>query len=283
MSDWGTPPGLVDSETRSDSPSNDMRTAQLERQRKLREQAEKKKRRHQLGKIERNEVTSARKRDGKTPLVSTSVDPSEPVSRYAYDNPEAYNDGPSETVDKTTSVKVVNVAPQTETLDISDSSLSDNESSNHSLPAPAKSQSLNSIRSNRTPSPAQTPQQPVTQQRSKKPKKRESKSKPQEQAFANQRIEEQPQSFESDEDEMETVLPDPVAQVGATCCGYRYWSILWLRFSILVLSIVTSLRLSLHDWFEHGSVTSSLLCPIASNFYFLRHLMKPIISRPTRI
>lgn len=234
MADWGTPPGLVDNEPRSDSPSNDMRTAQLERQRRLREQAEKKKRRHQLGKIERNEVSSARKRDGKTPLVTTSMDVTEGVGRYAYDNPEAYNDSASEPFDNTTSVKVVNVAPP-DTIGDSDSSLSEKDIPK-SLTAPSKSQSESSIQSARQSSPSPTPVAKQPAERQKKSKKRD-KSKRQEAEPVKHHIDEQPQAFGSDEEDgIETVQPDPHTQVGlnkrVVCIKVAYFMLTIMRNQI---------------------------------------------------
>ena len=224
MSDWGTPPGLVDTEMRSDSPSNDMRSAQLERQRKLREQAEKKKRRHQLGKIERNEVTSARKRDGKTPLVGTTSEQPETVSRYAYDNPQAYVDGSSEVVDDATNVRVVTVAPQADmTVESDTSSLSDPGSNQAQAFAAPKSASQASIHSERQSSPTLPQPAAAAPQQSKKSKKKEAKSrKQQEKLLAQQRIEEQMKVIGSDdEDDVETVEPDRTAQVSFSFTTFR--------------------------------------------------------------
>ena len=231
MADWGTPPGLIDNEPRSDSPANDMRIAKLERRRRILEEQEKKKRRHQLGKIERNEVSSARRRDGgKTPLVNSSTEGAENHSRYAYDNPEAYNDA-NDTPSPTTSVKVVNVAQSPDTLDDTDSeSLSDHDNTISSIPAMSQSHSQSSVSSRQQtpptkaqpPSPQPPPPAAAAATVVQKEKKREKKSKrKQEQAQQQaaqeaaapppQRIEETPaRAFGSDdEDELETaVIPD---------------------------------------------------------------------------
>lgn len=223
MADWGTPPGLIDNEPRSDSPANDMRIAKLERRRRILEEQEKKKRRHQLGKIERNEVSSARRRDGKTPLVNASSEGHDNHSRYAYDNPEAYNDS-NDTPPTSTSVKVVNVAQSPDTLEDTDSeSLSDHDNTISSIPAKSQSQSSISSRQ-QTPPQAQapSPQPPPTYDHVvQKEKKREKKSKSRKQAQQQeevtppkpspQRIEEtRAKAFGSDdEDDLETaVIPD---------------------------------------------------------------------------
>lgn len=202
MSEWGTPPGLVDNETRSDSPSNDMRAAQLQRQRRLREQQEKKKMRHQLGKIERNDVSSGRKRDGKTPLVVNSSDPSEGVSRYAYDNPEAYSDNVAEPVDSQTQVKVVNVAPP----DLQEESDPETPSL-ATVSAPTQSQSQSSLSSFNEPGAGD---QPIDPRAAKKERKREREARRQAAELAKLKLEEEAKNYGSDdEDELETaVIPE---------------------------------------------------------------------------
>lgn len=214
MADWGTPPGMIDNEPRSDSPANDMRMAKLERRRRILEEQEKKKRRHQLGKIERNEVSSARRRDGKTPLVNNSgSDGPENHSRYAYDNPEAYNDS---TDINATSVKVVNVAQSPDTLDDSDESLSDHDNAVSSIPVMSNSQTSSSSRQTTPPKAPSPQQQPQPTQEKKKREKRKSK-KPERQPSPTPVQQEQPvieeqraRAFGSDdEDDLDSsVIPD---------------------------------------------------------------------------
>lgn len=191
MAEWGTPPGMIDSEIRSESPANDLRTAQLEKRRQLMKQKEKKKRDQQLRPIGRNEVSSARRREGKTPLVTETADPNELGSRYAYDGPESYNNDSYQVnnADNTkTRVHVVNVTPDNHTQ--SDSSSLEDE----------------------TPTAEVPPPQVVVQQTKPTKKKSASATKKQQ---PPPKIEEQKRAFGSDdEDDLDTaVIPDASPRV----------------------------------------------------------------------
>lgn len=200
MADWGTPPGMIDNDIRADSPSNDLRTAQLERRRQLLKQKEKKKRQQQLGPIGRNEISSARRREAKAPLVSDIADPNELGSRYAYDGPEAYNEHSYQVnnPDKSkTTVQIVNVA--TPDLDDSDTESIEDAVSTVVISAPPP------------PQPQAEPQQQETKrERKKKEKTQGRKQEPKVDERQQRRQQQQQQVTDSEnEDDMETaVIPD---------------------------------------------------------------------------
>lgn len=203
MADWGTPPGMIDNDIRSDSPSNDMRAAQLERRRQLLKQKEKKKRQQQLGPIGRNEISSGRRREAKAPLVSDIADPNELGSRYAYDGPEAYNEHSYQVnnPDKSkTTVQIVNVA----TPDLEDysgpESIEDADSAAVSTPPPPPQLA---------PEPLPLPQE-TKRERKKKERAQERKQEKAEQQQQQQQqkmlSQSQPMSFSDDEDDLETAV-----------------------------------------------------------------------------
>lgn len=204
MSDWGTPPGMIDNDVRAESPANDVREAQLAKRRQLLKEKERRKRQQQLGAIGRNEVSSGRRREGKTPLVTEITDPNENSCRYAYDGPEAYNDESSypraSSGLSNTRIHMVNVAASTEVHSDADSM--------EDISAVADTYS----------SPSSVPSAPLQQpQKLKKKNKEEKETRQRETKREKPKIED---TLSSDDDDLETaVIPDSSPPV---CCVQHF-------------------------------------------------------------